>query len=131
MKRAPLRGGGLRSRSLAVTAGATRTQIDTLKEGCDVIIGTPGRVGWLVSEGYLETDDLQAVVMDECDVLLGDSFEFAEQVEPLKFACKPTTQFVLITAGGPSASLLTSRVSPKSSVFTNERQFETRFNSTF
>jgi ATP-dependent RNA helicase DDX18/HAS1 len=41
-------------------------------------------VGWLVSEGYLETDDLQAVVMDECDVLLGDSFEFAEQVEPLK-----------------------------------------------
>jgi len=64
-------------------------------------VGTPGRVGWLVGEGYLDTADLSAVVMDECDVLLGDSFEFAEQVEPLKFACGPATQFVLVTATIP------------------------------
>ena len=63
-----------------------KTQTQTLKEGVDVVVGTPGRVGHLLDVGKLEVDDLEAVVMDECDVLLGDSFEFAEQVAPLRDA---------------------------------------------
>ena len=44
--------GGLRCRSLAVTGGDknSRTQIETIREGCDVVVGTPGRVGWLVQQ---------------------------------------------------------------------------------
>jgi hypothetical protein len=76
-----------------------------LKEGVDVVIGTPGRVAHLVEVGKLETRDLLAVVVDECDVLLGDSFEFAEQVRPLKEACETQggcfTRFVLVTATIP------------------------------
>ena len=94
--------GGLRCRSLAMTGGNQgKTQTRALKEGVDVVVGTPGRVGHLVDVGKLDTRDLQAVVMDECDVLLGDSFEFAEQVRPLRAACPPTAQFVLVTATIP------------------------------
>ena len=96
--------GGLRSRSLAVTGGGdrfARTQIDALKEGVDVVVGTPGRVAWLVESGKLDVRDLTAVVMDECDVLLGDSFEFAEQVRPLRDAVPSSAQFVLVTATIP------------------------------
>ena len=95
--------GGLRCRSLAVTGGEknSRTQIETIREGCDVVVGTPGRIGWLVQQKKLDPSDLQAVVMDECDVLLGDSFEFAEQVAPLRDAVPNATRFVLVTATIP------------------------------
>ena len=102
--------GGLKCRSLAMTGGNQgKTQTQTLKEGVDVVVGTPGRVGHLVDVGKLEVDDLEAVVMDECDVLLGDSFEFAEQVAPLRdatLAARKTssgvaTKFVLVTATIP------------------------------
>ena len=100
--------GGLKCRSLAMTGGNQgKTQTQTLKEGVDVVVGTPGRVGHLLDVGKLEVDDLEAVVMDECDVLLGDSFEFAEQVAPLRdatLAARKTgsgTKFVLVTATIP------------------------------
>jgi ATP-dependent RNA helicase DDX18/HAS1 len=98
--------GGLRCRSLAMTGGNEgKTQTQTLKEGVDVVVGTPGRVSHLVEVGKLEVNDLEAVVMDECDVLLGDSFEFAEQVAPLRDATlrvpSSKTRFVLVTATIP------------------------------
>ena len=95
--------GGLRCRSLAVTGGEknSRTQIETIREGCDVVVGTPGRIGWLVQQKKLDPGDLRAVVMDECDVLLGDSFEFAEQVAPIRDAVPLSARFVLVTATIP------------------------------
>ena len=100
--------GGLKCRSLAMTGGNQgKTQTQALKEGVDVVVGTPGRVGHLLDVGKLEVDDLEAVVMDECDVLLGDSFEFAEQVAPLRDATLAAkraggeTKFVLVTATIP------------------------------
>tara|TARA_B110000977_G_scaffold65561_1_gene89340 strand:+ start:739 stop:2883 length:2145 start_codon:yes stop_codon:yes gene_type:complete len=125
--------GGLRCRSLAMTGGNEgKTQTQALKEGIDVVVGTPGRVQHMVEVrishpphtaslvahtptdtfffynkvGKIDVSDLQAVVMDECDVLLGDSFEFAEQVKPLRQAClamgeKSQTKFVLVTATIP------------------------------
>ena len=50
----------LKARSLGVTGGAnnTRTQVVTLREGVDVLVGTPGRVSWLVKEGHVDTSDL-------------------------------------------------------------------------
>ena len=94
--------GGLRSRSLlANNVSKPRTQIEALKEGVDIVIGTPGRVARLIEEGKMLTDDVEAVVMDECDVLLGDSFEFAEQVAPIRNALRQDAQFVLVTATIP------------------------------
>ena len=98
--------GGLRCRSLAMTGGNQgKTQTQALKEGIDVVVGTPGRVSHLLDVGKIDVSELEAVVMDECDVLLGDSFEFAEQVRPLREATlavtNSTTRFVLVTATIP------------------------------
>ena len=94
--------GGLRSRSLlANNVSKPRTQIEALMEGVDIVVGTPGRVVRLIEEGKMETTDVDAVVLDECDVLLGDSFEFAEQVAPIRNAVPPSAQFVLVTATIP------------------------------
>ena len=98
--------GGLRSRSLlANNVSKSRTQIEALADGVDVVVGTPGRVARLIQEGKMETDDVDAVVLDECDVLLGDSFEFAEQVAPIRNAVPPSTQFILVTATIPDEVL--------------------------
>lgn len=94
--------GGLRSRSLlANNVSKPRTQIEALMDGVDIVVGTPGRVVRLIEEGKMETADVDAVVLDECDVLLGDSFEFAEQVAPIRNAVPPSAQFVLVTATIP------------------------------
>ena len=94
--------GGLRSRSLlANNVSKSRTQIEALVDGVDIVVGTPGRVARLIEEGKMLTDDVDAVVLDECDVLLGENFEFAEQVAPIRNATKPGTQFVLVTATIP------------------------------
>ena len=98
--------GGLRSRSLlANNVSKSRTQIEALVDGVDIVVGTPGRVARLIEEGKMFTDDVDAVVLDECDVLLGESFEFAEQVAPIRNAVKPNTQFVLVTATIPDEVL--------------------------
>ena len=55
-------------------------QRDTLLEGPDMVIGTPGRLVEFLREGHLQLDDCQAVVMDEVDVLLSDASLFHEQV---------------------------------------------------
>ena len=55
-------------------------QRDTLLEGPDMVIGTPGRLVEFLKEGHLQLDACQAVVMDEVDVLLSDASLFHEQV---------------------------------------------------
>ena len=54
----------------------------------------------------MELDDLDSIILDECDVLLGDAFEFASQIKPIKDLANPTsTRFVLVTATIPNQVL--------------------------
>ena len=54
--------GGLRSRSLlANNVSKSRTQIEALVDGVDIVVGTPGRVARLIEEGKMLTDDVDAV----------------------------------------------------------------------
>lgn len=93
----------LRFRSAAMTGGRPmRTQRETLESGVDVVIGTPGRLMELVRAGALSLERCSAVVCDEVDILLGGTFSFAEQVQPLREAAGPNTRFVLVTATLPS-----------------------------
>lgn len=63
---------GLPFRSLAATGGhKLRTQRESLAEGVDVLVATPGRLQELTADGALRLDQCQAVVLDEVDVLLG------------------------------------------------------------
>ena len=118
--------GGVRMRSMIATGGAsdrtkinraeqstrdltakfTLTQTKTLKSGVDIVIGTPGRIRYLCETGRMELDDLDSIILDECDVLLGDAFEFASQIKPIKDLANPTsTRFVLVTATIPDQVL--------------------------
>ena len=88
-----------------LTAKFTLTQTKTLKSGVDIVIGTPGRIRYLCETGRMELDDLDSIILDECDVLLGDAFEFASQIKPIKDLANPTsTRFVLVTATIPIKS---------------------------
>jgi len=123
--------GGVRTRSMIATGGATertnnnraeqterdltakftQTQTKTLKGGVDIVIGTPGRIRYLCETDRMELNDLDTIVLDECDVLLGDSFEFASQIKPIKDLAaaaslsKNEARFVLVTATIPDQVL--------------------------
>jgi len=93
----------LKFRSAAFTGGRPlRTQKKSLEQGVDVLIGTPGRLGDLISNGFLNLKACSTIVFDEVDVLLGPASSFAEQVLPLKDQAAEDTQFVMVTATLPS-----------------------------
>jgi hypothetical protein len=93
---------GLRFRSAAATGGhPLRTQRETLKDGVDVLVGTPGRLAELLEDGCLQLASCHAVVCDEVDVLLGEDHSFADQVAPLRDAAGQATRFVFATATIP------------------------------
>jgi len=50
-------------------------QIDKLKSGCDIIVGTPGRVIDMIERGHLKVDKIQTLILDEADKMLDMGFE--------------------------------------------------------
>ena len=54
-------------------------QIVKLKSGCDIIVGTPGRIIDMIERKHLSVSKIKAVVLDEADKMLSMGFE--EQIE--------------------------------------------------
>jgi ATP-dependent RNA helicase DDX21 len=50
-------------------------QINKLKNGCDIIVGTPGRVIDMIERGHLKIDKIQTLILDEADKMLDMGFE--------------------------------------------------------
>eukprot|EP01104_Vermistella_antarctica_P010521 TRINITY_DN2814_c0_g2_i2.p1 TRINITY_DN2814_c0_g2~~TRINITY_DN2814_c0_g2_i2.p1 ORF type:complete len:388 (-),score=65.94 TRINITY_DN2814_c0_g2_i2:120-1283(-) len=48
--------------------------MDKLKSGCHIVVGTPGRVKQLIETGAISTSSLRAFVLDEADKLYDESF---------------------------------------------------------
>ncbi|KAL3750457.1 hypothetical protein ACJRO7_011459 [Eucalyptus globulus] len=67
--------------SMVATGGFRQnTQLESMEEGVDVLIATPGHFIFLVKEGFLELKDLRCVILDEVDILCNDEeFEAAFQ----------------------------------------------------
>jgi ATP-dependent RNA helicase DDX18/HAS1 len=86
-------------RVCCVTGGKNpRTQGEMLKQGVDVLIGTPGRVQYLLEENKVLLGEMQALVLDEVDVMfLDDSFDLAV----IGGAAPAHTQFLFVTATLP------------------------------
>lgn len=62
--------------AVAVYGGASiGAQIKELRNGSQVVIGTPGRVLDLVSRGRLDLSNLQTLVLDEADEMLNMGFK--------------------------------------------------------
>lgn len=78
-------------------------QIGELKKGCDVVIGTPGRIIDLLCSNngkILNLSKIQYFVMDEADRMFDLGFE--PQIEKIVEQCRPERQNVLFSATFPN-----------------------------
>ena len=50
-------------------------QIEKLKIGCDIIVGTPGRIMDMIERNYLKVDNINTIILDEADRMLDMGFE--------------------------------------------------------
>lgn len=89
--------GDRRIRLLSVYGGqAIDRQIQRLKRGIDVVVGTPGRILDLLERGCLKLDQLKYLVLDEADEML--SMGFIQDVERILEASPPERQTAFFSA---------------------------------
>ncbi len=86
---------------LAIYGGSDfRNQINTLRRGVDVVVGTPGRVMDHMRQGTLNTTKLGCLVLDEADEML--RMGFIDDVEWILEKLPDERQLVLFSATMPS-----------------------------
>jgi ATP-dependent RNA helicase DeaD len=91
-----------RARVLAVYGGSPYVpQIKALKQGVDVVVGTPGRLIDLLERKSLDLSAVRTLVLDEADEML--SMGFIEDIEKLIQATPAERQTALFSATLPSA----------------------------
>ncbi len=84
-------------RVLSVYGGqAIDRQIQRLKRGIDIVVGTPGRILDLLERGCLKLDHLTSLVLDEADEML--SMGFIQDVERILEAAPPERQTAFFSA---------------------------------
>ena len=76
-----------------------REQIEKLRRGADVIVGTPGRVMDHMSRRTLDLSDLEFVVLDEADRML--DIGFRPDIEKILRQCPSDRQTLLLSATVP------------------------------
>ena len=76
-------------------------QIQALKKGTPVIVGTPGRLIDLLNKNVLKLDALRVAVLDEADEML--NMGFIEDIEKILSAVPESAQRALFSATMPGA----------------------------
>ncbi len=88
-------------RILAVYGGADfRSQINFLRKGVDVVVGTPGRVMDHIRQKTLDTSNLKTLILDEADEML--RMGFIDDVEWILEHLPKERQMVLFSATMPA-----------------------------
>ncbi|MBT1183957.1 DEAD/DEAH box helicase [Streptomyces sp. CJ_13] len=89
-------------RVLAIYGGrAYEPQVEALKKGVDVIVGTPGRLLDLAGQKKLDLSRVKALVLDEADEML--DLGFLPDVEKIMNYLPPKRQTMLFSATMPGA----------------------------
>ncbi|MFG2878458.1 DEAD/DEAH box helicase [Streptomyces sp. NPDC048337] len=89
-------------RVLAIYGGrAYEPQVEALKKGVDVIVGTPGRLLDLAGQKKLDLSRVRALVLDEADEML--DLGFLPDVEKIINYLPPKRQTMLFSATMPGA----------------------------
>ncbi len=102
-------GQGQQVRCLAVYGGVNiRTQQRQLKEGCQVVVATPGRVLDLYSRDSIDLSCLETVVLDEADRMLDIGFRPA--IERILRKCPTERQTLMLSATVPDEILKLAQV---------------------
>jgi superfamily II DNA/RNA helicase len=101
-------GAKIGSRVLAVYGGrAYEPQIDALKNGVEVVVGTPGRMLDLVKQRYLDLSHVSILVLDEADRML--DLGFLPDIERLMERVPRQRQTMLFSATMPGEIVTLSR----------------------
>jgi len=74
-------------------------QLIGLRQGAQIVIGTPGRVMDHMERGTLRLDNLKMVILDEADVML--NMGFRDDIEHILKSTPPTRQTVFFSATMP------------------------------
>jgi len=74
-----------------------RKNRETLKEGVDVVVGTPGRILGLVKEKSLDLSKINHFVLDECDKLL-ESLDMRRDIQEIFRATPHEKQVMMFSA---------------------------------
>merc|ERR1712142_669997 len=82
---------------------AVRKDIDTLNEGCHVVVGTPGRVFDMISRNALDTTHMKMFVLDEADEMLSRGFK--DQIYDVFRRLPSNIQVILLSATMPDEVL--------------------------
>ncbi|HMR97665.1 MAG TPA: DEAD/DEAH box helicase [Anaerolineales bacterium] len=91
----------LHVRVLAVYGGQPYgPQINNLKRGVDIVVGTPGRLNDLLERKVLVLSDVKIVVLDEADEML--NMGFVEEVEKILATTPTERQTALFSATMPA-----------------------------
>src|SRR4029079_8182037 len=96
------------ARVLTVYGGrAYEPQVEALKRGVDVVVGTPGRLIDLANQGYLQLGHVRGAVLDEADEML--DLGFLPDVEKLLAQTPASRQTMLFSATMPGAVVALAR----------------------
>ena len=80
-----------------------------LREGPQIVVGTPGRVLDMITRGNLSLSYLKQLIFDEADEMLGTGF--LEQVNEIMKAVPSDTQICLFSATiGPELIEMTKQI---------------------
>ncbi|MGH2358447.1 MAG: DEAD/DEAH box helicase, partial [Candidatus Limnocylindria bacterium] len=91
-------------RAVSIYGGSSmERQVDALRRGAQVVVGTPGRVLDLVRRGILRLDRVATVILDEADRML--DMGFIVDVETILARCPRQRQTALFSATMPYAIL--------------------------
>ncbi|HET7476501.1 MAG TPA: DEAD/DEAH box helicase [Dermatophilaceae bacterium] len=83
------------------------TQLDALKAGVDVVVGTPGRLLDIADRGALDLSHIKVLVLDEADEML--DLGFLPDVERILAKTPELRQTMLFSATMPSAIVTMAR----------------------
>ena len=87
---------------------SVREDIEKLRAGVHMVVGTPGRVNDMAGKGHLRLDDCLIFVLDEADEMLSRGFK--DQIYDIFKALPPSVQVALFSATMPPDILdLTSK----------------------
>jgi len=78
---------------------SVRDDIDKLREGQHLVVGTPGRVFDMIGKRHLRVDDLLTFVLDEADEMLSRGFK--DQIYDIFKTLPPNIQVCLFSATMP------------------------------
>jgi ATP-dependent RNA helicase DeaD len=76
-----------------------RQQVEQLRRGAEIVVGTPGRVLDLIGRGSLVLGDIRTVVLDEADRML--DIGFRPDIEKILRRCPQSRQTLLLSATIP------------------------------